>query len=840
MEALGHFARELAEGSDLKSLAHILAERAASLLDDAPRADSRVGVRVYTEGPGDRCITCPRRATCPDQARCLHLEASIGTFESPRAYDIRVPIGGTPWGAVVEGVATTASPEELRGGGAGDFDTRLIPLEAGGNTIGVLGVRATPRALAEQAEALQVSTFLATASMRLFASVHTASRRFDHLLLVSDLGRKVNAILNDDLLLKQAAQDIHRTFGFPNVMIMMAEDERRDLHLRARASSYDVDKEQDTRINASEGIVGKVFLTGQTIVLEDVSRESSYVCWYPDTKSEMAVPIQNGGVVEGVLNVESDRVSAFGPSDRLVLETIANQLAIAVENARLFSMVKEREDRYRTLVESSPVAVLHLDASGRLTYANPAAAALTGYNKTQLLARGGGLEGLGTTGERERLRAAVTRGLAGEPTQDLEFHVARADGQHRWVSASLEPLQTEQGAVSGLVVAARDKTRERQLQDKLNQSEKLSAIGTLVSGVAHELNNPLAGILGFAQLLVNRPPETWARGDIEKIEENARRCQRIVENLLAFARQSRMTKRRASINVVLEGVLNLNDYQLRMDNIQVTRDFDPIVPVFPVDVNRWQQVFINLISNAHQALLQTDRSNRRIHVETRRISETIVIRVSDNGPGIPEDQQHRIFEPFFTTKEAGTGLGLGICFGIVQEHGGTIELDASTGEGTTFVIELPISEEAEYPPQLDRAKPAMPTAVGAGRHVLVVDDDPYVCDVVRRALEHHRYEVTVANDGRTARDLVESTRLDAILADVRMPGELDGISLYREVERMDQGLARRFIFMTGNLMDEHTMGALNAIAARCVEKPFDIHGLARIVNETVSEGASAS
>ena len=844
MQRLGTFAGDLAGATDVRTLAHLLAERVRSeiarhvLGQETPEgdvADAVAGVRVYLIGPGDRCPACPRGANCEDQARCLHLEASLGPFDSPRTHDIRVPLGGTAWGQTVGGHTPDVAPEELQGGGRADSACRLIALEAGGDTIGVLGIRATPEALDATADAVTVAACLATSAMRLVSSVHTANRRFDHLLLVSDLGRKVNAILNDDLLLKQAAQDIHRTFGFPNVMIMMAEGERHELRLRARAASYDTHDDSTQRLAVNEGIVGRVFQSGQTVVLDDVHREPSYVCWYPDTKSEMAVPIQNGGVVEGVLNVESDRVAAFGPSDRVVLETIANQLAIAVDNARLFAMVKEREDRYRTLVESSPVAVLHLDSSGLLTYANPAAATITGHNKTELLARGEGLESFAVAADQERLRAAVEAGLQGSPAQDLEFHVAHADGQPRWVSASLEPLHTDSGAVSGLVVAARDKTRERQLQDKLNQSEKLSAIGTLVSGVAHELNNPLAGILGFAQLLGSRPPDTWAKTDIEKIEQNARRCQRIVENLLAFARQSRMTKRRANLNVVLEGVLNLHDYQLRMDNIQVTREFDPIVPVFPVDVNRWQQVFINLISNAHQALLAAERTDRCIQVETRRVDAMITIRITDNGPGIPEDQQHRIFEPFFTTKDSGTGLGLGICFGIIREHGGTIALEESGPGGTTFVIELPISEEAEYPPEVSSPTPALSTDVGAGRHVLVVDDDPYVCDVVRRALEHHRYEVTIANDGRSALDLVESTRMDVILADVRMPGEMDGITLYREVARVDPPLARHFIFMTGNLMDETTMGELNLMQARCVQKPFDIHDLARIVNETASQ-----
>ncbi|MDF1702317.1 MAG: PAS domain S-box protein, partial [Planctomycetota bacterium] len=519
----------------------------------------------------------------------------------------------------------------------------LLPLEAGGETVGVVGVR-FPAEHGEDLESeARVATFLTATAIRLLRSHSTANRRFESLLLVNELGRKVNSILNDELLLRQAAVDIHRTFGFHNVMIFMVDESRENLELKAQASRYASPIQVQDRVDIGVGVIGKVFESGQTMALSDVGASSDYVRWYADTKSEMAVLIQIGGVIEGVLNVESDQVGAFTPSDRLVLETVGNQLAIAIENARLFSMVKEREDRYRTLVESSPGAVLHLDADGRLVYANPAASELTGQSKSKLLAAYERLEDMAHANDRAVLAEAVNAALRGEASASLEFHVAHADGNLRWVTASLQPLVGDSGDPKGVVVLARDQTREKQLQDQLNQSEKLSAIGTLVSGVAHELNNPLAGILGFAQLMLVRSPEEWGRGDIENIETNARRCQRIVENLLAFARQSRMTKRRANLNEVIDSVLNLNEYQFRMDNVQIERDFDSQVPHFDIDVNRWQQVFINLSSNAHQALLLTDKSDRRIRFTTRCDDGHIEIRIQDNGPGIVRKQVENIF-----------------------------------------------------------------------------------------------------------------------------------------------------------------------------------------------------
>ena len=831
MSELGALALRLAEATDIPTAAERLAEHLQTLVPDA-------AARVYLLGPGDKCGACPRAEQCPVQQRCFHLEAGLGAFARPAMLDQRVPQEESAWQAVFEGGAEAtpeAMPDELRGPGEEDDEEGpaflMLPLEAGGETVGVVGVRYPAEHHETVAAEARIGTFLTATAIRLLRSLTTANRRFESLLLVNELGRKVNSILNDELLLRQAAVDIHRTFGFHNVMIFMADETREALELKAQASRYASPIQVQERVDVGIGIIGRAFASGQTMVVDDVTDDEEFVRWYADTKSELAVPIQIGGVIEGVLNIESDQVGAFTPADRLVLETVGNQLAIAIENARLFSMVKEREDRYRTLVESSPGAVLHLDAEGRLVYANPTASELTGQSKSKLLATHERLEDMAHGADRPMLEQAVEEALRGEASGALEFHIPHADGSLRWVNASLQPLVGESGDPKGVVVLARDQTREKQLQDQLNQSEKLSAIGTLVSGVAHELNNPLAGILGFAQLMLVRKPEEWGRGDIENIETNARRCQRIVENLLAFARQSRMTKRRANINDVIDSVLNLNEYQFRMDNVQIERDFDPEVPHFDIDVNRWQQVFINLSSNAHQALLLSEKADRRIRFTTRRDGNHIEIRIEDNGPGVPEDLKKRIFDPFFTTKDSGTGLGLGICFGIVEEHGGSITLDEGVEEGATFVIRTPVQDAMSINAEVPAGPRRTASEAGAGKHVLVVDDDTYICDVVSRVLRNHGYETTTANDGESGLKLLGKGAFDLVITDVRMPGEYDGIDIHDRLITKQPQANRRMLYMTGNLLDGRTMERLHDLDVRCIEKPFDIHTLAEVIND---------
>ena len=432
--------------------------------------------------------------------------------------------------------------------------------------------------------------------------------------------------------------------------------------------------------------------------------------------------------------------------------------------------------------------------------------------------------------------------------RDLDFQLIHACGDERWISASLEPLLGDQGVPKGVVVLLLDRTRERELQNKLAQSEKLSAIGNLVSGVAHELNNPLAGILGFAQLLLSKDPSDWTRTDVEKIEKNARRCQQIVENLLAFARQGRVTKQRADVNRVLESVLNLNEYQFSMDNIEIERDFDTAIPKFMLDVNKMQQVFVNLVSNAQQALRNVDNDARRVRLETRQDGPTVVVRIVDSGPGVPDHLHGRVFEPFFTTREKGTGLGLGICFGIVKEHGGSIRVANEPDGGAVFTVTLPMRETpevlstADLQPEVEEQVITTSTtpSFGRGKRVLVVDDDPFVCDVVSRALTNHDYTVDVAGDGMEALTAISSEPYDVILTDIRMPGDVDGIELFDRTTTSRPELAKRFVFMTGNLLDNRTMGRLEGMRVRFVEKPFDIHHLASVIHDVAALPTAAA
>jgi two-component system NtrC family sensor kinase len=243
-------------------------------------------------------------------------------------------------------------------------------------------------------------------------------------------------------------------------------------------------------------------------------------------------------------------------------------------------------------------------------------------------------------------------------------------------------------------VVGQDVTDRNRMHEELLQSKKLASIGELVSGVAHELNNPLTIVMGFSQLLAMEPGASeQQRNKAQKILDAASRSKRIVENLGAFARKKKLEKQEVDINKILEDTLSLREHSFEVNNISLIRKYDKNLPLTYADGYQLQQVFLNLINNAFDAMYDANQGGA-LEVKTSRKNGRIIIEVADNGPGVPESLQEKIFDPFFTTKEVGkgTGLGMSLSYGIVKEHGGRIYLDTTHQNGASFVIQLPVTK----------------------------------------------------------------------------------------------------------------------------------------------------
>jgi signal transduction histidine kinase/ActR/RegA family two-component response regulator len=393
--------------------------------------------------------------------------------------------------------------------------------------------------------------------------------------------------------------------------------------------------------------------------------------------------------------------------------------------------------------------------------------------------------------------------------------------------------------LAGTIHVAKDVSNEKQLQQQLIQSEKLSAIGELISGIAHELNNPLTGVMGYAQLLQSRKDlDEKVKESLQKINSLALRCQRIVQNLLSFARKQKPERKLCNVNEILERTVDLRNYELKVNNIDVEHELDRFLPRTIADAHQLQQVFLNLITNAEQAILE-HRGRGRMTLRTR-VDPTgtrIVVEVSDTGPGIPESHLTKIFDPFFTTKDVGkgTGLGLSLSYGIIKEHGGNIFARSKLGEGATFVIEMPITHKIheEPPPPFQVVPPALKfESLVRNKRMLVVDDEKYILDFFVEVFRHVSMDVDTACDGGAAMEMIEQNDYDVIVTDYRMP-HMDGRQLFDWIRLQRPALQNKIVFVTGDTVSAETRRFFESHATRYLAKPFKIEEVKEVIMQTL-------
>ncbi len=375
-------------------------------------------------------------------------------------------------------------------------------------------------------------------------------------------------------------------------------------------------------------------------------------------------------------------------------------------------------------------------------------------------------------------------------------------------------------------------------QAQLVQSEKLAGIGEFVAGVTHELNNPLTSVIGFAELMQNTELEPGQKRHLDFIVKSARRCQKIVQSLLSFARQHKPERKVVNVHDLIEAAIEILAYQMRTSNIKVTTCFEAALPKVMGDAHQLQQVFLNIINNARQAI-EEFRKQGEITITTSTANGKVRVEIKDSGPGIAQENLKRIFDPFFTTKKVGkgTGLGLSLCYGIVQEHTGTINVTSQVGEGTTFAIELPPAPANAVQTQTDFARRATGTFNGRGKRVLVVDDEEPIVALVRDALSQTGVDLDVAHDGETALQQMRLNTYDVAICDWRMPG-MNGQQVYEHLRTFDARAADRMIFVTGDVVNEKTQSFIREHGNLSLGKPFTLNEIRDAVRQVIETGTA--
>src|SRR6266852_4242992 len=412
-----------------------------------------------------------------------------------------------------------------------------------------------------------------------------------------------------------------------------------------------------------------------------------------------AVPLRSHGAVIGTLLITDPREGVFVPDDVRLLSTLATHAAVVIANARFFEMVRRAKEQWETAFDALSEGIAVVDDEGRVRRANRALAGLLGVALPSVVGASLGEALLGKSHALADLLSAARRGERPAPL------VARSDRLRRALrvnAARIPGATTEQSTV----VLVEDVTEQQALETQLVQSEKLAAVGHLVSGVAHELNNPLTSIAGLAEFLLEQhelgPND---RGHLRVIHEQAERAGRIVRNLLTFARKSTTERARVDLNDVVRRTLTLLSYDLRLEDVETRQELAHALPEILGDRPALQQVVLNLLTNAGHAVAGNAAGRPRL-IEVRTwFDGQVHLRVSDNGPGIPDEAVSQVFTPFFTTKEPGqgTGLGLSISYSIVQAHGGQIVLERPAEGGAAFRLDLPPAPT--LPPDSDPAPP---------------------------------------------------------------------------------------------------------------------------------------
>lgn len=436
---------------------------------------------------------------------------------------------------------------------------------------------------------------------------------------------------------------------------------------------------------------------------------------------------------------------------------------------------------------------------------------------------------------RDAFFAELTRDGA---VADYLLRLRRADDTTVWVEVTATLHPDPDGGSAQIDAILRDVSERRKLEDRgrnlsqqFLQSEKMAALGQTVSGVAHELNNPLATILTWAERLAGRNVDTGTRHGLETILSEAERAAKIVRNLLTFARKRNTTRALVDVNVIVRDTLALRAYEQRVSNVTTIDALAGGLPQVFADPHQVKQVLLNLVINAEQAMLA---AHGRGTLVTRTWyddeAEMVMLEISDDGPGVPNEAQSKIFDPFFTTKAVGkgTGLGLTMAYAIVEEHGGQIWL-RSGAEGASFFVSFPAAS-GHHRPAAPPVPPPPPATAGSA--VLVVEDEPALATAVTDALRDAGYQVAHAEDGQAGLERIRQDRFDLVICDLKMP-RLDGPAFFRVLSKEQPGLARHVVFVTGDVAGTDAERFLTESGCRWLPKPFRLTDLLRVTEDVL-------
>ena len=726
-------------------------------------------------------------------------------------------------------------PYLVRSGGAWAF----LPLVAWGQPVACLVLRAsTPAALeGSPRRSLEAALPIMATHLRAMALKRGLDARVEErtqeVSTLFEISRALGFVVSPDELCALLGSSLHRLLGMDLCAFTFLLSERKEMVVQLWAAADESAARKIARL--AKGELARLGAVGTTPVAVRVQRPAPSRGASPlraaDVNAVAHVPLVLHGSVAGLISVASRAAGAYPEARLRLLYTVANQASLTLDRLRT---TREAEDhRVHSMLESMAEGVLMLDQGLRVVMCNPAAKAFL-----PSLTTGRSRRRLSQLGE-VPLRPLMEQLLRPDPRPRTFEASGSRDG--RLFSVTCSPVAGPAGGAQGMVVVVSDITEARQAERQLAQSEKLSALGGILSGAAHELNNPLASVIANAQLLQRSPVDESTRRKLATIDAEASRCREIVRVLLLMTPQA-TEKRPVDVNELIRASLQMLDRLLRDADVEVRLDLEHGLRPVIGESHLLRQVFINIINNASQAMKEKGGAGV-LTVRSWGRDDQVLVEMADTGPGIAARNLRRIFDPFFSTKGVGkgTGLGLHLAFTTVRDHGGSLQASSRPPHGATFRVELPaapVGVEAESLAPAAMTRPAFTDPDGAAEagRVLVVEDEAPLAEVMAEILAAQGHEVDTARDGRTAWKRIKEIPYDVIISDLRMPN-MGGREFYRRVAAFSPVLARRIIFSTGDTASPDTMAFFREVGNPILSKPFNLTDLVGAVAAVLARDA---
>jgi PAS domain S-box-containing protein len=655
------------------------------------------------------------------------------------------------------------------------------------------------------------------------------NRRLSELFSLQELSYVLSGSIQLDRIVEQVVRYAMRFLDAQGALVALvpegeSEEERRPLHVSGAEGT--LAPLMGRLIGRDDpGLIARSLGSERLQLVRNSGGEPTQLVDTLEVASAAAVPLRAHGVVVGTLVIADPRDGTFAAEDVRLLSTVATHAAIVIANARFFEMVRHAKEQWETAFDALSEGMAVVDDQGRVRRANRSLAAMLGTSIPSVIGRDLGASLLGPSAG----SALVDLLAAARQDARVQPLVLRSAPLGRTLRVNAAPIPSPSQEQS-VVVLVEDVTDQQALEAQLIQSEKLAAVGQLVSGVAHELNNPLTSIAGLSEfLLEQKEVGSKDRGHLRVIHEQAERAGRIVKNLLTFARKGPVEQGvgRVELNEVIQRTLTLVAYDTKFKGVTIEKSL-ATVPEVLGDHHALQQVVLNLLNNAAQAVAEIDPGRggeRLIHISTW-FDDRVHLRIADSGPGIPDEVLTQLFTPFFTTKQPGqgTGLGLSITYSIVEAHGGRITVERPAQGGAAFLVDLPPAG-AEAPRRatpVPEPSPVAGSARAATRTILLVDDDPAVRRMVRALFGREGHAVDVALNAPHALELARARVYDLIVVDAEQLTR-DQL-LVEQLLEGNPGLRERILVATGDVRPS-TEEALAHLGLRYVRKPFNLRDL---------------